>query len=444
MPPTLARTLGLRDMLFITVGGVIGSGIFIVPATVLAQTGGTLGGSLIVWLVGGVLTVLGALTYAELAAQRPEAGGCYVFIRDAFGPLPAFLFGWTTFFVIASGSVATLAVAFSGYLRELVPLSPLAGKAVAVAVIVVLMTINVRGTRQSADVQLWTTALKAGSILLLGLALLSLGDWGAGAPPPLAQVRPSMLVGLGLAMIGVLWTYEGWQYTTFAAGEAKDPQRTIPLGLVAGAGVLVGLYLLANVAYVAALGADQAARSERVAAEAVGAVFGPAAAKVVALVILVAMFSAANAITLTAPRIYMRMADDGVFFRRLAEVHPRFGTPAFAVIASSVWAMVLAASGTFEQLLTYAVFTGWIFYALAAAAIFVFRRRDPEAPRPFQVPGYPLTPLLFVASAALIVGNTIYAQPARASAGLGIVLLGIPAYLVWRARGRAAAPARAA
>ena len=439
MNRTLERTLGLRDLLFLTVGAVIGSGIFIVPATVLAQTGGTLGTSSLVWLAGGLLSLLGALTYAELAAQRPDAGGIYVFIRDAFGPLPAFLFGWTLFFAVASGAVATLAVALVGYLREFVPLSPLAGKAVAVLVIGVLMAINVRGTRQSADVQFWTTALKAGAIVVLGLLLLGTGDWGAGNPPPLAQPRPSLLVGVGLAMIGVLWSYEGWQYVTFAAGEARDPQRTVPRGLVAGTAVLVALYLLANAAYVAALGADRAARSERIAAEAVSATLGPAAGKVIAAVIIVAMFSAANALTLTAPRVYLSMARDGVFFRRLAEVHPRFGTPAFAIAASSLWAMVLAASGTFEQRLTYAVFTGWIFYALAVASIFVFRRRDACAARPFRVPGYPVTPALFVASALLIVLNTIAAQPLRAAVGIGIVLLGVPAYLAWRASARHAA-----
>ncbi|MFL5581289.1 MAG: APC family permease [Gemmatimonadaceae bacterium] len=434
MSRTLARTLGLRDLLFLTVGSVIGSGIFLVPATVLAQTGGTLRASAFVWLAGGILSLLGALTYAELAAQRPDAGGMYVFIRDAFGPMPAFLFGWTMFFVVGSGAVATLTVAFAGYLREFVPVSAVAAKLVAVAVIAVLTWLNVRGTRRSADVQTWTTAIKAGAILVLGLLLLAKGTYGAGSPPPLAQPRPSPLVGLGLAMIGVLWSYEGWQYTTFTAGEARDPQRTIPRGLIAGTAVLVGLYLLANAAYVAALGAARAARSERVAAEAVGAVLGPAAGKLVAAVILVAMFSAANALILTTPRVYFSMARDGVFFRRLAEVHPRFGTPALAIVAGSLWAMVLAATGTFEQLLTYVVFTGWIFYALAGASIFVFRRREPEAPRSFRVPGYPVTPALFVASAALIVANTVGAQPARAAVGLGVVLLGIPAYLMWRAR----------
>jgi APA family basic amino acid/polyamine antiporter len=239
---------------------------------------------------------------------------------------------------------------------------------------------------------------------------------------------------VGLAMIAVLWAYEGWQYVTFSAGETIEPQRNFPRALVFGTLLLIAIYLLANVAYLAALGTAGVMASERVAADAVSSVLGPAAGKVIAGVILVSMFSAANGITMTAPRLYFSMARDRVFFARLAEVHPRFGTPALAIVASSVWAMLLAVTGTFEQLLTYVVFIGWIFYALGGLAIFVYRRREPDMPRPFLTPGYPMTPLLFVASAAAIVLNTIASQPGRAAVGLGLVLLGVPAFYVWRAR----------
>ncbi len=435
----LRRTLGQRDLIMIVVGSTIGSGIFLVPSTVLRQTGGAVGVALLVWAVAGVLSLLGALTYAEMGAAKPDSGGLYVYIRDAFGPLPAFLYGWTAFFVIASGSVATLAVAFTSYLRQIVPLAPVAARIVPVAVIAVIMAVNVRGVRQGAAVQNVTTLLKAGAILLMSVLLLTIAGGLAGAGAPTAVPAPSagsLLAGVGLAMIGVLWAYEGWQYVTFSAGETVDPQRTFPRAIVLGTALLIGIYLLANVAYLAALGPAGVMASERVAADAVSAVLGPAAGTVIAAVILVSMFSAANGITLTAPRLYFSMARDRVFFAKLAEVHPRFGTPAFSIVVSSVWAMLLAATGTFEQLLTYVVFVGWIFYALGALTLFVYRRRQPDGPRPFRTPGYPVTPLLFVASAVALVLNTIVSQPGRAAVGLGFVLIGVPAFYVWRGRRR--------
>jgi basic amino acid/polyamine antiporter, APA family len=434
---TLERTLGPTDLVLLVIGAVIGSGIFIVPATVLRQTAGDLGPAMLVWLIAGVLSLLGALTYGELGASRPEAGGLYVYIRDAFGPLPAFLYGWASFFVITTGSTATLAVAFSSYLGQLVPVSPLAGKVVAIAVILLIATINIRGTRQSANVQNWSTAAKVGGILVMSVALLARGrGFEADVHVWPASMTAGLLSGIGLAMIGVLWAYEGWQYVTFSAGEARDPQRTFPRAIIAGTMVLIALYLLANVAYVAALGPAGVQATDRVAATAVTALFGPAAGNLIAVVILISMFSAANSLSLTAPRMYYAMARDGVFFRKLAEVHPRFRTPAFAIAAAAAWAIVLAATGTFDQLLTYVVFAGWIFYGLGAMSIFVFRRREPRAVRPFRVPGYPLTPVLFVVASAAIVLNTLVTQPGRAFAGLAVVLAGAPAYWIWRRSSR--------
>ncbi|HVH67113.1 MAG TPA: amino acid permease, partial [Gemmatimonadales bacterium] len=235
----------------------------------------------------------------------------------------------------------------------------------------------------------------------------------------------------GVGLLGVLWAYEGWQNVTNSAGEAADPQRTFARGIGLGTGALVVIYLTANAGYVAAIGASGVAATDRVAADVVHALFGPATAKLVTLVILISIFSAANGLALTGPRMYFAMARDGVFFRALAEVHPRFGTPALAVAVSAAWAAVLALSGTFEQLFTYVVFASWMFAALAAASVFVLRRR-PEAPRPFRVPGYPVTPLLFIAAAAAIVVNTVVARPVQALVGLGIVATGFPAYAAWR------------
>jgi basic amino acid/polyamine antiporter, APA family len=437
MARALDRTLSLKDLVFIVIGTVIGSGIFLVPGAVLRQSDGAVGLALLVWFVAGILSLLGAFTYGEMGAMRPDAGGLYVYIRDAFGPMPAFLYGWMVFIVGGSGAVATLAVAFTNYARQFVPLSPVAAKVLAVAMIVAVMLINVRGTRQGATVQNWSTALKAGAILVMSVLLLVAGT-GLGAAEtrwwPQTVDAGALGAGVGLAMIAVLWAYEGWHYVTFSAGEAVNPQRTFPRGIVAGTALVIGLYVLANVGYVAALGAGGVMQSNRVAAEAMATHFGDAAGKAIAAVILVSIFSAANGLTLTAPRLYYAMARDGLFFKRLADVSPRFGTPAIAIVASSAWAMVLAATGTFETLLTYVVFMGWVFFALAAMAIFTYRRREPNAPRPFRCPGYPLTPVLFIISALAIVLNTVITQPQRGLIGLGGVALGVPIYYFWRSR----------
>ena len=438
MQRTLQRVLGLRELVLIVVGTVIGSGIFIVPATVLQQTSGKVGPAMLVWLIAGILSLLGALTYGELGAMNPEAGGLYVYIRDAFGELPAFLYGWTLFFVISAGSVATLAVASADYVGQFIPLSPLGARIVALAIIALVAAVNVRGTDDSAKLQDWSTLIKAAAIILLSIAMLSIGgglSHAAGHVWP-DSLKPSLLTGIGLAMIGVLWAYEGWQYVTFSAGETRDPQRTFPRGIIVGTALTIGIYMLANLAYIAALGPEAATASPRIAADAVGATLGPVWAKLIAATILLSMFSAANGLTLTAPRVYYAMARDGIFFRRLAEVHPKFGTPAFAVVASSVWAMLLAATGTFTVLLTYVVFTGWIFYALGALSIFSYRRTRPDAPRPFRVPGYPVTPILFVLASAAIVANTLVTQSAVALRGIGVVAIGIPAFYLWQARRR--------
>jgi basic amino acid/polyamine antiporter, APA family len=424
----------------LTLGTVIGSGIFLVPGVVLRQTGSSVGVALSVWVVGGVLSFLGALTYAELGAMHPDAGGLYSYIRDAFGPLLAFLYGWASFFVIASGSVATLAVAFSTYLGQILPVTPLVAKLISVAVIIVITAVNVRGTRGSANIENWTTSAKVGALFLLSLALIAIGH-GWRNPGPLwpATFTPSVLTGAGTAMIGVLWAYEGWQYVTFSAGETKDPQRVFPRAIAIATFALIVLYVVANAGYIAALGPAGAALSDHVAADASRTVLGSASGVLLSALVLVSIFSAANGLMMTAPRLYYSMARDGVFFARLATVNERFGTPAAAIVLLAIWSAILAISGTFEQLLTYVVFAGWIFYGLGALSIFASRRRQPDAVRPFRTPGYPITPILFVASAAALVLNTMREQPTRALIGLAAVAIGTPAFYVWRALSRRAA-----
>jgi APA family basic amino acid/polyamine antiporter len=276
-PTTLERTLGLRDLVMVVVGGVIGSGIFIVPGAVLRQTGGNVILAILVWLAGGILSLLGALTYAELTAKVPKAGGLYIFIRDGFGSLPAFLYGWTLFFVISSGSIATLAVAFSSYFAQLIPLSPLIAKLIAIAMIVVVTAVNVLGTRKSANLQDWTTIIKVAAIVLMSAVLLMRGQgFNAVSTAAFMNINArSVTSGVGLAMIGVLWAYEGWQYVTFSAGEALNPERNFPRALLIGSATLIGIYLFANLAYLAALGPTKAAQTDAIAATAVTTVVGP-------------------------------------------------------------------------------------------------------------------------------------------------------------------------
>jgi basic amino acid/polyamine antiporter, APA family len=431
----LARTLGFRDLLFIVIGSVIGSGIFRSPGAVLGQVDTAIAPALMVWLVGGVLSLLGALTYGELSSTNPAAGGLYIYIRDAFGRFPAFLFGWTFFTVITSGSVAALAVVFTEYLGQVVPLTKTTGNLVTVGIILVMTVVNVIGTRNSANLNNLTTAIKVLALLAMSAALLWFGRYyqetGAALMPK--SVDGKLASGFGLAMISVLWAYEGWQYATFSAGETISPQRNFPRAFLFGMLTLIGVYLLANVAYFVALGPAASAKADSIAATAVGTVLGANTAKLVAIAVMISTFSAANSTFLTAPRIYYAMAYDGLFFSKFAEVHKRFGTPAIAIIASGVWAAILALSGTFEQLTTYVVFIGWAFYGLAAASIFAYRKQYPEAStRSYSVPGYPVTPVLFILAAVALVINTVATQLKESAIGIGIVLLGAPVYLIWR------------
>jgi APA family basic amino acid/polyamine antiporter len=425
----LARTLRLRDLALLIVGAVIGSGIFLVPAQVLRQVHGSTGLATLVWLAGGILALLGALTYGELAAMKPSAGGVYVYVRDGFGRFPAFLYGWSLFLAISSGAVSALAVAFSTYLGAVIPLSPAASKLAALACITAVTIVNVLGTRQSSDLQNWTTLVKV--VLLVGIAavLLMLGRHTAAVTSSLwPREMGGVVSGFGLAMVTALWAYEGWQFVTYSAGEAVNPRRDFPRALFWGTLFLTVLYIVAGFGYLVALGPQGAANSDVIAAAAMQATVGPWAAKLVALTILISVFSAMNSVVLTAPRVFYAMACDGLFFRKLAEVHPRFRTPATAVIALGVWSAALAMMGSFQKLIGYAMFVAWIFYGLGGASVFPLRRREPDAERPFRVPGYPWTPALFVASAFALVANVIVATPWDAAKGLAIVLLGCPVY----------------
>src|ERR1700722_17067482 len=439
MPPLL-RTLRLRDLFLLFIGSVIGSGIFLTPGLILRQLNGSVGFSLLVWVVGGALSLLGALTYAELSATNPEAGGLYCFIRDGFGRMAAFLYGWSLFLVIASGTIAALARAFTRYLAEIIPLSASGATLVSVLMIAVVTAVNVWGTRKSSDLQNWTTLIKTLLIVVLSGFLLSLGHHGGELASGMGTTQggSALLSSFGLAMIAVLWAYEGWQFGTYSAGEVIDPQKSFPRAFLLGSLILVGLYLIANVAYLVGLGPVASTASDAIAATAASSVLGPWAGKFIALTILISVFSSTNSVILTAPRVFYAMANDNLFFKKLAEVHPRFGTPAAAIIALGIWSAVLACAGKFAELIGGVIFIGWIFYGLGAAAIFPLRRGSQGKPIPYRVPGYPFTPLLFVLAAAAIVANAIYLafrdpiQFRNLAVAILLFVLGLPAYFFWR------------
>jgi len=441
-PRSLIRILRERDLFLLFIGSVIGSGVFLTPGLILRQLNGSVGYAFLVWIIGGVLSLLGALTYAELAATNPEAGGLYVFIRDGFGRMSAFLYGWCLFLVIASGSVAALARAFTRYLAEIIPLTPLAATFVSIGMIAVVTAVNVWGTRKSSDLQNWTTLIKVGIIVVLSAVLLSLGHHVREIPAALGSSQSgfSLLSSFGLAMIAVLWAYEGWQFGTYSAGEVVDPQKAFPRAFLLGSLTLTGLYLIAIVGYLNALGPAPATASEAIAATAATAVLGPWAGRAIACTILISTFSAANSVVLTAPRVFYAMASDNLFFKKLAEVHPRFRTPANAVIALGIWSAVLASAGKFAELIGGVIFIGWIFYGLGAAAIFPIRHVNAGKAIPYRVPGYPWTPFIFVLAASLIVANAIYlafhdpTQFRNLAVAILLFALGLPAYLFWRRR----------
>jgi APA family basic amino acid/polyamine antiporter len=368
--------------------------------------------------------------------MQPQAGGLYLYIRDAFGPLLAFLYGWVIFFCICAGTIATLAVASSTYLQAFIPMGETGRKVVSVLIVALIATLNIRGTRISVQALNVGTALKVGALAFIIIALPIMGSgWQQVDSLWPAEINMSVLSGVGLAMISVLWAYEGWSYVTFVAGEVKDPQKNLPSGLTIGTIALIVIYVLANVAYIAALGPQGVASSTRVAADSMNTVFGPTAATLIAIPIIISMISAAHSVLLTMPRVYFAMARDRVFFEKLGEVHPKFGTPAFAVGAGAIVAAIYSLVGTFQQLLGYVVFVAWIFYAIAAACVIRFRTTRADWPRPFKVPGYPITPIIFILSAVAIVGNTIVQQPWKQTAiAFAIMGAGIPAFLIWKSR----------
>lgn len=431
----LQQKLTRFDLTLIAIGSTIGSGIFLTPSGI-AQKLPSVELILFVWLLGGLLALSGGLTFAELGAMMPRAGGVYVFLNEAYGGLAGFLYGWAYFLVVNTGALAALSIAFATYLGFFVPLSPLEIKLVAIAGLLILTAINYFGVKPGgifADIFTLLKVLGIIGVIAVGFFLGSMDSLSAAAP---LQMPPKLGGALAAAMVGVLWSYGGWQHATYLAGEAKEPRRSIPFALVLGTLLVSILYILTNLAYLFLLPLNAIAASERVAADAIQGAVGPGGATLVSLAIFISVFGTAGIYTMSAPRIYYAMARDGVFFKKVAEVHPKYKAPTFAILSQTAWAILLILSGTFYELITYVAFTDWIFFALAGASVFLFRRRRPEAERPYKTLGYPLTPLFFVAVSLWFVLNTLVGAPVQALAGLGFLATGVPVYYLWKRAGR--------
>lgn len=431
--PKLLRRLNTFDLTMIVIGSIIGAGIFMTPSSI-AQVLPSPALIIFVWSLGGIMALCGALTYAELGAMIPEAGGVYVYLTKAYGGLWGFLYGWAYFLVVNTGGLAAIALVYASYLGYFVHLSAVGVKLAAILGIVLLTGVNYFGVKIGGVFAGIFTILKV--IAIAGLIIFGfvLGKPDSTPFLPLipAHLGNGLRDSLALGMVGVLWAYGGWQHATFLAGEAKDPKRSLPVSIIAGTLVVIVAYVLVNLVYLYLLPVPQIASTTRVAADAAGRFLGSTGATLISLSIFISTFGTAGIYTLSAPRIYYAMAEDGVFFKKTAYVHPKYHTPTFSIIFQSVWVIVLLLSGNFLQLITYAIFADWIFFALTAASVFVFRRRMPDAERPYKTLGYPYTTLFFVVVASWFVVNTLITAPLQSFAGLAFISLGIPVYYYWK------------
>lgn len=431
---SLARELTAGDGFAIVAGSVIGSGIFLVPGAIAAHLG-SLPAVLSVWFAGGVLSLFGALSLAEMGAMFPDAGGLYAYLRYAYGRLIAFLYGWGLVSMIQTGSIATLAAGFSLYLSQLLPISPGQQKLLAIVPILALTSFNLMSLHRAKLLQNVGNAAKLLGVGLLG-AFLFWRDHGAVLHANWKIPVRSAPLEFGVALIAVLWAFEGWHVVSFTAGEFRAPQRDLPRSLMAGTLIVSAIYLMINVAYYSVLSAHSLIGMPSAAAGAVQQAYGNGVAWLVSLLILTSILGAMNGMILTGPRVYYAMARDGMFFRSLARTSERSHVPVAAILVQGVWAAALTLTGNFEQLFTCVVFTAWIFYGLAVAGVIVLRIRYPRQHRPFRTPGYPLVPLLFVLAAGAVVWSTIATSPGHAAIGAAAILTGLPFFFLFRSRSR--------
>ncbi len=444
----LKRDLGLWSAVAIVVGTVIGSGIFLVPRTMIQRVGSP-EMVFVVWVVGGLLSLAGALSYAELAAAMPEAGGEYVYLREAYGPVWGFLYSWTQMWVAKSGSIATLATGFFYYLTNFMPQlngillvvplpigahgAPLEiryGQIFAMALILFLAGVNYFGVKVGGEVQVVVTMVKVALILFIIVAGLGWGHRASSSAH--ATAVPLTFAGFFAAMVAALWAYDGWNNVSMVASEIRKPQRNLPLALIWGTLAVVVIYLLANAAYFYVLAPGEVAASNRVAADMMRRILGGAGANMVSVAAMISIFAALNGSILSGARVPYAAARDGYFFRAIARVHPQFHTPGVSILGLSAWSALLVLSGTYDQLFTYVIFASWLLYGMTTAAVLVLRKKRPDLARPYSTLGYPVVPVLFVAIALCLVISTLFDSPRESLLGLAFIFAGLPFYFHWR------------
>jgi basic amino acid/polyamine antiporter, APA family len=443
----LKRDLGPWAAASIVVGTVIGSGIFLVPRS-MVNSAGSPAMVAVAWIVGGLLTLAGALSYAELSAALPEAGGEYAYLREAYGPLWGFLYSWTQMWVAKSGSIATIATGFFLYLANFYPplervfyVSPLPlgphggpleirwGQIFAIALIAALAALNYTGVKIGGRVQVAVTALKVGLIACVILAGLALGH--AHAPAP-SQIAALTFQGFMAALISALWAYDGWNNVSMVASEIRDPQRNLPRALIWGTGGVIAIYLLINAAYFYVLSAAEVGSTERVAAEMMRRIFSEPGAAAVSVAAMISIFAALNGSILSGSRVPYAAARQGYFFSPIGRVHPRYRTPGASILALCAWAALLVLSGRFEDLFRLVIFASWILYGMTAAAVIVLRRKRPDLARPYRTIGYPAIPLLFVAASIVLLISTAVQFPRESAIGIVLIAAGLPFYFHWK------------
>ena len=425
----LSRQLGVLDATAIVIGIVIGSGIFVLP-NLIARNLPSSAAILTAWIVSGALSLFGALAYAELGAMMPATGGQYVFLREAYGPLCAFVCAWTFMLAVLSGGSAWLAVTFSIYAGYFVPLTPAGAKVLSVALVAVLSAVNYLGVREGAWVQRAFTGLKIAAVLvLIGSAFIAPHQAAGG---PQIQHLPVSYAGFGVAMTACLMAYNGWSYVSFVAGEVRDPQRNLLRALVLGMATVMVLYVLANLAYLRVMTVPEIASSGRVGADLATRTMGRIGGTFVSLAVLLSIIGAVNGCILTAARLPFAQARDQLFFARFGEVHPRFHTPGSAIFWGGVWTTVLVLSGSYETLYSYSILAAWIFYTLSVVAVFALRRKFPHAGRPYKMWGYPYTVWLFVAVSVWFIVNAFLSEPRPSLMALIIIATGVAAFWLWR------------
>jgi APA family basic amino acid/polyamine antiporter len=446
----LQRDLGLWGAISIVVGTVIGSGIFLVPRAMVLRVGSP-SMVFVVWVFGGLLSLCGALSYAELAAAMPEAGGEYVYLREAYGPLWGFLYGWTQMWVAKSGSIATLATAFFYYLTNFFPLldgvfytvplplgahgAPLDlryGQLLAMALILFLAGVNYFGVKLGGEIQIIVTLVK---VLLIGFVVVAGLVFGkAHGPVPAPVPHALTITGFFAALVAALWAYDGWNNVSMVASEIRRPQRSLPLALIGGTLAVIVIYLAANAAYFHVLSAQQVGASKRVAADMMQQVVGGWGANAVSIAAMISIFAALNGSILTGARVPYAMARDRRFFPSVARVNAAYHTPGVSILVLSAWSAMLVLSGRYEQLFTYVIFASWILYGMTTAAVIVLRYKRPDLHRPYKTLAYPVLPVLFVFVALLLVLSTLFDSPRESLLGLALIFLGLPFYFYWKKR----------